>query len=188
MARLPSPGGRGPAGHNRPVTTAAIAFDASAWTSFFVASATAAATLSGLIFVAVSINLEHIVVHPSLPGRALETIVVLVQLLLVALAGLLPGQSRTALGIEVLVVAAVAWAIPLELQRRDRSRAPSEMTRSRKVIRGLYTQAATLPFLVAGVSLIVCRGGGLYWTAVGAAGAVVAAITGAWILLVEIRR
>jgi hypothetical protein len=41
---------------------------------------------------------------------------------------------------------------------------------------------------IAGLSLLVESGGGLYWLAAGIALAMIAAIAGAWVLLVEILR
>lgn len=49
------------------------AYDASEWSELFVASAGASAALAGLVFVAVSINVERILEFPGLPERALET-------------------------------------------------------------------------------------------------------------------
>jgi hypothetical protein len=52
--------------------------------------------------VAVSINLTKILQVPGRPGRAGEAIVLLVAVLVVAMLGLVPGQSPTALGAELL--------------------------------------------------------------------------------------
>jgi modulator of FtsH protease len=156
------------------------------WESFFVAEVGAAAALAGLLFVAVSINLTRIVADPGLPGRAAETIALLVNALVIGSICLMPGQSRTALGIEVLVIGAIGWAIPvtLQLQNARRPRGPEE----RRASRTITTQVATLPFLVGGVSLIAHRGGGLYWVAAGILATFVAAASAAWVLLVEILR
>ena len=46
------------------------AYDASQWTDLFVASAGASAALAGLVFVAVSINVDRILKLEGVPGRA----------------------------------------------------------------------------------------------------------------------
>jgi hypothetical protein len=47
------------------------------WTNFAVALAGVAAVLAGLVFVALSLNLERILQVAGLPGRAGETLIVL---------------------------------------------------------------------------------------------------------------
>lgn len=81
------------------------------WHDFFVAQAGAAAALTGLIFVAVSINLGRILGYPHLPTRALEAIVTLLSVLLVSTWVLVPGQSCRVLGVEILTTGVVTWLI-----------------------------------------------------------------------------
>jgi hypothetical protein len=50
------------------------AYDVSEWTDFFVAGASASAALAGLVFVAVSINIDRILRIQGLPSRALATV------------------------------------------------------------------------------------------------------------------
>jgi hypothetical protein len=47
------------------------AYTTAGWESLFVAEAGASATLAGLLFVAVSINLARVLEHPGLPGWAM---------------------------------------------------------------------------------------------------------------------
>lgn len=81
----------------RPLSGAA--YDATQWHDLFVACAGAAAALTGLLFVAVSIHLRAILAYRGLPARALETLALLMGVLLVSVFGLVPGQGRTALGV-----------------------------------------------------------------------------------------
>ena len=53
------------------------AYDPEQWHDLFVAVAGASAALLGLLFVAVSINLERILSYKGLPERALETLLLL---------------------------------------------------------------------------------------------------------------
>jgi hypothetical protein len=80
------------------------------WHSLFEAIAGAAATLAGLIFVAVSLNLREILRGRSLPSVAARSLAVLVALVLMCTFGLAPGQQHVALGIEILVLGIVLFA------------------------------------------------------------------------------
>jgi modulator of FtsH protease len=79
----------------------------SGWESFYVAQVGASAAAAGLVFVGVSINLNKILKYPSLPGRALEALVVLMLVLVASSLTLVPGQSNVAIGAELLVVGIV---------------------------------------------------------------------------------
>jgi len=57
--------------------------------------------LTGLIFVAVSINLAQILADRKQPTRAAETLSILVGLVLLSVFMLVPGQGRIVLGIEI---------------------------------------------------------------------------------------
>jgi hypothetical protein len=54
------------------------AYSTAGWESLFVAEAGASAALTGLLFVAISINLERILQGAGLPGPAGEAMVLLV--------------------------------------------------------------------------------------------------------------
>jgi modulator of FtsH protease len=163
-----------------------IEYDAAQWTDFFVATAGAAAALAGLVFVAVSINLEPILAQQGLPERALQTLMMLAIVVVVSVVALIPGQDSVALGIELLVVA-VAYTGGLVHTAR-RSLPTRDQPRSWRIEREIVLALGAGPLLIGALSLLAETGGGLYWIAAGVLGAVVGGVANAWVLLVEIQR
>ncbi len=152
-----------------------------------IAEAGASGALTGLVFVAVSINLQKVLAYPSLPGRAAESIIQLFSVLIITSLCLVPGQSPAALGWEFLVLGLGQW---LGLgtvhwchlrQHRDE---PWHWMGSRI----MFNLLASVPIAFAGVSLLLHAGGGLYWLVPGILFSLIAGVFHAWVLLVEIVR
>lgn len=159
-------------------------YDATEWHELFIASAGAAAALAGLVFVAVSINIERILALHGVPERALQTILLLVAVVVISIVGLVP-QSSQLLGIEVLVVATLlclAIGIP--------TRAAFDTGGNRKYLasRLVVVLPGSAFYLVGAVSLLAVTGGGLAWLVLGIISGIVGAVGNAWVLLVEILR
>lgn len=156
-----------------------------AWSDLFVASAGASAALAGLVFVAVSINVEDIVKNKGLPEMGLVTILLLLGVLVVSLFGLIPEQSNRDLGIELLIqsivwTAGIAWFAFHSMSREDR--------RARSFSRLFLPALGTLPYVAGAIILTSGSDTGMYFVFAGMIGAIAAAVMDAWILLVEIRR
>lgn len=152
------------------------AYEISEWSELFVATAGAAAALAGLVFVAVSINLDRILALAGIPERALQTVVMLVVVVIVSIAALIPGQEPLALGIELLVIA-IVYAGGLV-----------RTSRSPNVAQATVLAAGAVPLLIGALSVIAESGGGLYWIVAGIVGAIAGGVANAWVLLVEIQR
>jgi hypothetical protein len=162
------------------------AYDVSEWTDFFLAGAGASAALAGLVFVAVSINVDRILRVHGLPERALATVLLLLSVVLVSLITLIPGQSRAALagellGVGLLFSLVILWNTGLSMASRDQQWMHAF---SHWLLVGL----GTLPVVLGAVSLFAEAGGGLYWVAAGIVLATTGAVANAWVLLVEILR
>ena len=88
-----------------------------AWENFAVISGSAAGALTGLLFVAVSLNRDRIVGHAALRSEAGQTLVLFLLALLLSLLLVIPGTSPRLLGIVLVVVAVVSGAILIIIGR-----------------------------------------------------------------------
>jgi hypothetical protein len=159
-----------------------------AWTGFFSAAAGAAATLVGLIIVAVSVNLQRILAFQQLPSRAGAGIGTLVLNLAASMAALVP-QPAAALAAEVAGFAAGTWLVALWAARQMLV-APAQERRplpELMITIGLG-QCQVLPFLIGSAAMLAGHGSGVYWIAAGVVATFAAAVFNAWVLLVEIMR
>jgi hypothetical protein len=155
------------------------------WSNFLVGELGAAAALTGLLFVAVSINLSRILQFSHLPARAAEALLALTSVMFVTTFALVPRQSATAYGVEIGATGLLMWSIHTV-----------SLIRSRKldrqyvgfVVRFAVNQLPPLPFVVSGVLLIAGRSTGVYWIVPGVLLSFAAGVFGAWVLLVEIQR
>ena len=157
------------------------------WASFFQASAGAGATLTGMLVVAISINLGRILSIPHLPDRAASALIPLAGVLIVSALALVPGQPPVLFGAEALVAGAVIWATTGMILVRS-ALATSGMPPARIASHLLISQAQSLPFVVSGVLTLIGARGGLYWMVPGIVAAFLGGILNTWVLLVEILR
>lgn len=79
--------------------------DTAAWQNFYLMSGGAAAALTGLIFLALSMHAKAIMAHPLFRDRAFASILSLMSQVFLSAAVLVPGQPAVALGAEVGIVA-----------------------------------------------------------------------------------
>ncbi|HTB06839.1 MAG TPA: hypothetical protein VK806_07805 [Bacteroidia bacterium] len=157
------------------------------WNNFFVAVVGAAAALTGLIFVGVSINLTRILSIPSLPNRALISLLLLMQILVMSILFLVPRQSALLLGIEVLSILIIVWVIVSMIDVKTFRDKEAKLKR-RYAINILFDQAALLPYFICGILLLAGCESALYWIVPAIIFSFIKAVLDAWVLLIEINR
>ena len=157
------------------------------WENFFIAEVGASAALTGLIFVGVSINLTRILTFPRLPSRALLALILLFTILIVSSLLLVPGQTLMLAGTEVLIAGLVVWTIATIIDVRILQKTDPQYRRS-FAVNMVLTQLAVLPYIIAGITILVIGAAGLYWLVPAVLFSFIKALLDAWVLLIEINR
>lgn len=162
----------------------APAYTADSWRTFFTLTGTAAATLTGLFFVAFALRVQELQLSLALRTRARYLLIWLIAIAIGSGFVLMPGQSLDVLGAEILVVsvscvAYTVWAV-LRTPRRDRPAGSAGLA-----VRWLGMWATWLLSIGAGISLLVGHGGGLYLLAFGLLLGIALQVAAAWRLVVE---
>jgi hypothetical protein len=159
------------------------AYEISNWTGFLSIAAGVMATLTGLIFVAVSINLSRILEVPGVSDRAAEAILQLLGTLIICMIALVPKQSSAVLGAEITASGLIIWTFLTRFQYRS-----AALNENRPTFSFIISHLVPLLFIVAGVSLALGAFGGLYWLSAGIIYSMTIGVSNAWVLLVEILR
>ena len=139
--------------------------------------ATASGALTGLVFVAVSIRVTEVLGDRFHRRRAESTFVILLSTLTASLCLLIPGQTRVAVGIELLLIAALLVFRALRTWPIVRTFARGEATISYSV--GASAHAA---FGLGAIGLIAHAGGGLYVVAGALLLELVRSLSDIWVL------
>ncbi|MBK8293597.1 MAG: hypothetical protein IPK93_02040 [Solirubrobacterales bacterium] len=160
-------------------------FVAAEWKDLFVASAGASAALAGLVFVAVSINLDRILALEGVTNLALSTLALLIGVLITSLFGLIPNQGAGSLGTELLIWSTILMVFVAMQGWRSMS---AETDQNRYASRLIVPSFGTIPGVIGGILLLTGDASGMDWVFAGMVGAIIAAVMNAWILLVEILR
>jgi len=147
----------------------------------------AAATLTGLVFVAASINLSKIVATPLLTVRVVESLVQFLQVFFVCAMMIVPRQSSAALAIEILVVSFLSWAMQvLGFIRYHRARLGNPHWWLG--LRLALTHCSTIPFFLIAIGLLLGLHNALYWAVPGFCFSFIAGLFNSWVLLIEVAR
>jgi hypothetical protein len=161
-----------------------IAYRTEAWQVLFGAVSAASAALTGLLFVALSINLKRIIGTPEHLGRAREVLGQLLGLLVLSIILLVPGWDRPVLGAALIVSGAIVAGVSIFLHTQTIRRiAPERKLRWGARIAILHIGTLAVP--IAGISLMLGRYGGLYWLVVTILTYFLWSAINAWTLVVQ---
>jgi hypothetical protein len=155
------------------------------WENMGVVTGGAAAALSGLLFVAVTLRIDTIAAARDLRSRAAQTLALFVSSLVVAIVLVIPGQPERLAGIELVVVALAFGAALLILNRRaEQATEPSALGRLLDAVSP--TAVSVVLIGVGGALAAVGWSPGLYVVVPGVVAALVGGVVNAWLFLLKI--
>ena len=160
-----------------------MGYMASMWLGFGGALAAVAGALTGLLFVALSVKGDVLSGSRSLSSRAAQTLVLFMTSVLIAVVLVAP-QPRAALGAELLAVAAASGVILFVLDRRAGH--ASDRGVARYIERFSPNTITAVLVAVAGLTLLLQAGGGLYWLIPAAVASLVGGVVNACLFLVRL--
>jgi hypothetical protein len=164
-----------------------MAFDAERWHDFYVMTGGAAAALTGLLFVAMSLHAREIMANRFYGNRAIGTLMSLSSQLLISGAVLIPGQPLNLLGAEVEAAALFFLGFIIRQMLTRRADAPPvASTWTHRLMEMVGGTLWIVAFNAAGVSLLLQVGGGLYLLAVVMFFMFAWNIYLAWVLITEV--
>ncbi len=156
-------------------------FRADQWTNFFLLVGTGAVTLTGLVFVAMSLNLRTIAADATHRYRAVNTLTGLALIFMRCALVLMGAQDHRSVGAELFVVSAISGAV--FVRGYVRALRMSHGLRRSRIIGGSLLHAIEM---IGAAMLLAGYLAGLYVAAVAILANTCYMITAAWLLVIGV--
>ena len=161
-------------------------YDAAAWHDYFLMVGGGAAALTGLVFVAMSIHLDSIALNAAHRHRARTVLTGLTAVFIRCALVLMAGQNGQAVALELIVVLiGVEFVLYRSIRQAWEATAGSDPA---LLWRTIGSFSCLVIEQAGAVALFFGNVGGLYAVGVGMMASFVFMVTGAWLLIVGVRR
>ncbi len=156
---------------------------AAEWQGFAEVMGSASAALTGLLFVAVSLNASRIAGHAGLRASAAQTLVLFLVPLFMAAALAVPDQAKWALGTELIAIGVFASVALLSGRRVKRGLADDDLRLIAIFDHRATNVAVMLLFAASGIVVASGTDDGLYLLLPASLAALVSGVLNAWYFL-----
>ncbi|MEP7286514.1 MAG: hypothetical protein ABI947_12180 [Chloroflexota bacterium] len=159
------------------------------WHDFYVALSAATATLMGLLFVGISLNLEIINRQANADLRlvASQTFTNFIEVVLISFLFLIPNLVPAGLGIPMLFMGAYALWHTIRLVLTTMRTHPHMWTQRRLFIQAVLPVICFAGLVIVALTTLLGNTDGLYWLPAFLLTLIALATNGAWDLLLQVR-
>lgn len=156
----------------------------SEWDNFFVVAGGASAALTGLVFVAVSLNIDRILNYPVLRKVAAQTLILLVAPLFISLLMVVPGSANWVLGAELMVGGILVGLLLFLVGRGVDHSGENSVVR---LVRHLTPNLLVSLFIaLAGVAMLILGDDGTYLLVPAIVLAFIGGVANAWLFVIRV--
>jgi hypothetical protein len=159
------------------------------WHDYFITIAQVSATLAGLLFVGLTISLNHVLSSAGYMNRAFVALFLQFEMLLIGIFGVVPGQPVWVVGSE-FIVTGLAILIGTSIFAYNFPEDPNSVLGSTgpRTVRRVLAWLATLLPVAAGAGLLAQWPSALYFLIPAQIACLYLSIGNAWVFAVEIPR
>jgi hypothetical protein len=167
----------------------AFALAVDGWHDFYLMVGTAAATLTGLLFVSLSLNADAITreANSGLRAQAAETFVSFLNVVMLAVIFLIPRQTPAGPGLPLLAVGAYGSGATINWYLRAQRARPRSWGRGNLARRFAVPMLCYVALVIIAASVLLGRTRGLYWLVPVMILLILGASGNAWELLLRLR-
>jgi hypothetical protein len=153
------------------------------WGDFATIAGSASGALTGLLFVAVSLNRDRVVAHPALRSQAGQTLVLFGLPLIISIVLVIPGTPGWVLGLE-LVVIAIGCGVAMGMishGRHPQGDGPEDSLA--RLLDSVSLNLLTMLLVLVAGCIQLAGDDGLYWLGPAVLVALLNGVTNAWLFL-----
>lgn len=153
------------------------------WDNFAVIAGSASGALTGLLFVAVSLNRDRLTSHPALRSEAGQTLVLFLLPLITSMVLVIPGAPDWALGLEMLTIAIIGGTAMILISQGKHAEGDEPEDRLARLLDSVSPNLVTILLILVAAAIELAGADGLYWLAPALIVALVSGVVNAWLFL-----
>ena len=153
------------------------------WSDFATIAGSASGALTGLLFVAVSLNRDRVREHPALRSQAGQTLVLFILPLIISVVLVIPGTPNRVLGVELVAIAVVSGGAMGMISHGRHPEGDGPEDSLARLLDSVSVNLLTMLLVLVAGCIELAGDDGLYWLGPAVILALVNGVVNAWLFL-----